>query len=82
MDTFIIRKCDFSLEFHKLRVLEDRGCKQKSKVQWFGEGDLNTVFFHRAALGRRRSNTISPIMLSLPENAIAKILRFAVTSSF
>lgn len=34
------------------------------------------------ASGRRRSSTISPTMVSLPDNARVDILRFAVTNSF
>lgn len=31
---------------------------QMSRVSWMGEGDANTIFFHKIANGRKKLNTI------------------------
>lgn len=47
-------------------------------VQWLREGDLNTLFFHRVAYAKRRSSTISPIIISSLNNVSVDIVRFVV----
>ena len=38
--------------------------KQRSRIQWLKEGDLNTSFFHKIVNYRRRKNTISSLLIN------------------
>ncbi|XP_070667346.1 uncharacterized protein [Malus domestica] len=42
----------------QLREQEELYWMQRSRVNWFREGDANTAFFHRTTLQRRRVNSI------------------------
>eukprot|EP00253_Pinus_taeda_P029601 PITA_29601 len=47
-----------SQQWHKRYSQEETLWRQKSRIQWLKEGELNTKFFHRSALDRRSSNRI------------------------
>eukprot|EP00253_Pinus_taeda_P021470 PITA_21470 len=54
-----------SQQWHKWCFQEETLWKQKSRIQWLKEGELNTKFFHRLALDHRSANRI----LELKNNA-------------
>lgn len=47
-----------SQQWHNRCAQEETLWKQKSRIQWLKEGEMNTKFFHRSALDRRSSNRI------------------------
>eukprot|EP00253_Pinus_taeda_P009137 PITA_09137 len=47
-----------SQQWHSRCAQEETLWKQKSRIQWLKEGEMNTKFFHRSALDRRSSNRI------------------------
>eukprot|EP00253_Pinus_taeda_P030822 PITA_30822 len=48
-------------EWEDLCKQEETFWRQKSRVQWLKEGDINTRFFHRSTLEHRSHNRISTI---------------------
>ncbi|KAL0378863.1 UNVERIFIED_CONTAM: LINE-1 retrotransposable element O protein [Sesamum radiatum] len=53
------RRSALRLKLDELLAREEMMWKQRGKVQWLREGDLNTAFFHAKASARQRKNTIS-----------------------
>eukprot|EP00253_Pinus_taeda_P006750 PITA_06750 len=47
-----------SQQWHNHCAQEETLWKQKSRIQWLKEGEMNTKFFHRSALDHRSSNRI------------------------
>eukprot|EP00253_Pinus_taeda_P010319 PITA_10319 len=47
-----------SQQWHSRCAQEETLWKQKSRIQWLKEGEMNTKFFHRTALDRRSNNRI------------------------
>eukprot|EP00253_Pinus_taeda_P007744 PITA_07744 len=47
-----------SQQWHNRCAQEETLWKQKSRIQWLKEGEMNTKFFHRSALDCRSSNRI------------------------
>eukprot|EP00253_Pinus_taeda_P024433 PITA_24433 len=47
-----------SQQWHSRCAQEETLWKQKSRIQWLKEGEMNTKLFHRSALDRRSSNRI------------------------
>jgi hypothetical protein len=43
----------------KLLIQEEAYWKQRAKMHWLKEGDLNTKFFHISATARRRRKNVS-----------------------
>ncbi|XP_056850991.1 uncharacterized protein LOC130500242 [Raphanus sativus] len=46
-----------------LRTIEEAYFKQRSRINWLKEGDLNTAYFHRVALVRIAFNSIRSFLL-------------------
>ena len=47
---------------HELLLAEESFFKQKSRIKWIQEGDMNTKFFHRMMAARQKHRTISTLM--------------------
>lgn len=47
-----------------LRAIEESYFKQRSRINWLKEGDLNTAYFHRVVLVRVAFNSIRSFVLS------------------
>lgn len=59
---------DADLEFIELRskldsllAQEERFWRQRAKVFWMRDGDMNTKFFHATATSRKQKNKISKL---------------------
>ncbi|GJW63854.1 hypothetical protein Tco_0115738 [Tanacetum coccineum] len=52
-------------EFNDAIILQERFLKQRSKIQWLKEGDLNTAYFHKAVKARVSRSRIDIITNSL-----------------
>ncbi|KAF3785942.1 putative ribonuclease H protein [Nymphaea thermarum] len=61
MSEAIEEECRLKHELSRLLLLEERLWRQKSRIKWLGDGDLNTKFFQGIANGRRRRNKIETI---------------------
>ncbi|KAF3775141.1 retrotransposable element ORF2 protein [Nymphaea thermarum] len=57
----IKQECSLKRELTKLLILEERLWRQKARIKWMMDGDLNTKFFQGIANGRRRRNKIETI---------------------
>ncbi|KAL8503341.1 hypothetical protein ACS0TY_022178 [Phlomoides rotata] len=53
---------ELEVELEKLYTQEEMHLHQRSRNNWLALGDRNTVFFHRAASGRKKRNLIRGIM--------------------
>ena len=51
-----------SKELHEMMIQEESFYRQKSRIQWLNERDLNTRFFHSMASLRKKQNTIMALM--------------------
>ena len=49
---------------HELLARQETYWKQRSRVMWLAEGDMNTKFFHQQASNRRKKNTIKGLFNS------------------
>ncbi|KAF3776962.1 putative ribonuclease H protein [Nymphaea thermarum] len=56
------QECNLKRELTKLLILEERLWRQKARIKWMREGDLNPKFFQGIANGRRRRNRIAAIL--------------------
>ncbi|KAF3787419.1 hypothetical protein EJ110_NYTH14922 [Nymphaea thermarum] len=61
MSEAIEEECRLKHELSRLLWLEERLWRQKSRIKWLRDGDLNTKFFQGIANGRRRRNKIETI---------------------
>ena len=60
---------------HNILLEQELYWKQRSRVQWLKEGDLNTTFFHKIANGRRRSNSISSLLINGTHTDSPEVIR-------
>ena len=58
------RKQELRRERHKVLLEQEVYWKQRSRVQWLKEEDLNTTFFHKVANGRKMFSTISSLLIN------------------
>ena len=56
-----------STRWNNLASIEEKFFRQKSCVRWLGDGDQNTVFFHRAVMTRTSRNTIKKLVTEAGE---------------
>ncbi|XP_057808990.1 uncharacterized protein LOC131023466 [Salvia miltiorrhiza] len=56
--------------------------QQKAKVKWVKEGDLNTSFYHKAIVGRRKKNEIAGLADGISWNEDPKIMKEKVKTFF
>ncbi|KAF3794446.1 retrotransposable element ORF2 protein [Nymphaea thermarum] len=57
----IDEECYLKHDLSRLLWLEERRWRQKSRIKWMKDGDLNTKFFQGVANGRRRQNKIETL---------------------
>ncbi|XP_031503898.1 uncharacterized protein LOC116266729 [Nymphaea colorata] len=57
----IEEECNLKRQLSVLLHLEERLWRQKSRIKWIKDGDLNTKFFQGIANGRQRRNKIDII---------------------
>ncbi|KAL4181745.1 hypothetical protein AMTRI_Chr12g272610 [Amborella trichopoda] len=50
-------------ELHEWIGADETYCKQRSRIKWLKEGDLNTKFFHATTNASKRTNSIQGIKL-------------------
>ena len=48
-------------ELHELLVAEESFFKQKFRIRWIQEGNMNTKFFHRVTAARQKHRTIQTL---------------------
>ena len=78
----LTRKHSLSAEhFNILRELEVYW-KQRSRIQWLKEGDLNTAFFHKMVNFRRRINNISSLNIDGVHTDSPVIISLAIENFF
>ena len=56
--------------------------KQRSRIQWLKEGDLNTSFFHMIVNSRRRKNSISSLIINNNWFESPSLICTAITNHF
>lgn len=59
----IYRRAALKVELRRLLVCEEICWRQKSRVQWFKEGDSNTKFFDRMANAHKATNQIRKVRI-------------------
>jgi len=67
-DANLAQEQELHCDLTRLLRIEDCFWRQRAKVKWQAEGDVNSKFFHLAALKRRRKNKIT--QLALPSGNI------------
>ena len=50
------------MELHELLVADESFFKQKSRIRWIQEGDMNTKFFHRMTAARQKQRSIRALI--------------------
>ena len=58
------RKQELRKEYYKILLEQETYWKQRSRVQWLKEGDLNMAFFHKVANSWSKLNTISSLIIN------------------
>ena len=58
------RKQEFRKEHFHILLEQETYWKQKFRIQWLKECNLNTTFFHKVVNARRRFNTISSLLIN------------------
>ena len=73
-----LRKENLVTELEKTILLDEISWRQKSRVLWLKERDINTQFFHRMASSNRKKNSISTLLidgdLSMDQTAICETI--------
>lgn len=54
-------RIDIKMQLEEIYLQEEIKWAQKAKKQWVKEGDSNTKFFHKIAIGHRVKSTINRI---------------------
>ena len=56
------KKVSLLNDFEELLLKEKISCKQKAKIQWSKEGDVNSKLFHKVATRRKRKSLIKELV--------------------
>ena len=72
------RKQELRRKHHSILLEQEIYWKQRSRVQWLKEGDLNTSFFHKIANGRRRINFISYLIINGRHSESLEVIRNSI----
>ncbi|CAM8974802.1 unnamed protein product [Rhodiola kirilowii] len=59
-----LKKLAIQKRIWQLEIQEEKIWRQKSRISWLKEGDLNTKFFHSSATWRHNKNRISGILVN------------------
>ena len=65
MDPFGIRQFQFwQSQLDSVLIRQDQNWRQRAKVFWYKDGDLNSRYFHSLASKRRRNNSLKKLQYS------------------
>ena len=76
------RKHNLRVEHFNILLELEVYWKQRSRIQWLKEGNLNTAFFHKMVNYRRRINNISSLIIDGVHTDSPVIISLAIEKKF